>query len=469
VSGAAAWFFAPVLLTAFPLSAEDLSLTAGKSLVLDSRAAVERIAVANGEIAEAIAVSPRELLINGKSPGQTSLVVWQRGEQRVSYDLTVQPNSSRLNAVRRELSGELPGQPVTLAVDGDTVFLKGSVHDLASATRAATIAGALGRIVNLLRVDVPPAKQQILLKVRFANVDRSASRELGANLASLASGKTTGSATTGTFSPPKVKEDGSLTVSDALNIFLFRRDLNLAATIRALQSRNLLEMLAEPNVMAIDGRPASFVSGGEFPFPTLQGGGSGLGAVTIAFREFGVRIQFLPRMTPRGIIRLQVMPEVSSLDFANGLTFQGFHIPALATRRVQTEVELEAGQSFLIAGLLDNRLTETVARVPGLAQIPLLGKLFQSQSSARNRTELLVLVTPQLARPLAPGQTVPALDFPEPLAGRDRAPEQPGRTAAPSRRRSVPVEELLETPREQQPAPAPALQIVPVQTAAQGS
>ena len=151
-------------------------------------------------------------------------------------------------------------------------------------------------------------------------------------------------------------QEGKLTLSDALHILLLRKDLNLAAAIKALQAKSLLEILAEPNVLAINGKQASFVAGGEFPFPTLQGGGGGLGAVTIAFREFGIRLQFLPTVTPRGTIRLQVMPEVSSLDFAHGLTFQGFNIPALATRRIQTEIELETGQSFAIAGLLDNRL-----------------------------------------------------------------------------------------------------------------
>src|SRR5262249_24555115 len=155
---------------------------------------------------------------------------------------------------------------------------------------------------------------------------------------------------------------------------------------------------------AINGKPASFVSGGEFPYPTLQGGGAGLGAVTISFREFGIRLQFLPTVTPRGTIRLQVTPEVSSLDFAHGLTFQGFSIPALATRRIQTEIELESGQSFAIAGLLDNRLTENLSKIPGLAQIPLLGKLFQSRSTPRQNGELLVLVTPEVVRPIPQGQ-----------------------------------------------------------------
>ena len=168
----------------------------------------------------------------------------------------------------------------------------------------------------------------------------------------------------------------------------------MGATIKALEARRLLQILAEPNVLAINGKPASFLAGGEFPYPTLQGGGGGLGAVTIQFREFGVRINFTPVVTPRGTIRLQVTPEVSSLDFANGLVFQGFNIPALATRRVQTEIELEPGQSFVIGGLLDNRLTETLSKIPGLGH-PFVRKVVPITLLNRNNTELLVMVTPE--------------------------------------------------------------------------
>ncbi len=196
-------------------------------------------------------------------------------------------------------------------------------------------------------------------------------------------------------------------------MFLFRPDLNLGATIRALQRKALLEILAEPNVLAIDGKQASFLAGGEYPYPILQGGGAGLGTVTIQFREFGVRINFIPTITPRGTIRLEVAPEVSALDFANGLVFQGFTIPALTVRRVSTGVELAPGQSFAIGGLLDRRLTETIQKVPLLADVPLLGKLFRSRSLNRENSELLVIVTPELVRPIQAGQPLPHAGIPE--------------------------------------------------------
>src|SRR5574340_1227901 len=394
----------PLLVLALvPLAAQEpsthLEVTVGKSLVIDSPVNIQRVSVATPELAEAVAVNPRELLINGKGAGETTLIMWEQGGRRVVYDLAIRQSNAKVENVRAQLKKEFPGEDVTLALEGDAVFLRGIAKDLTAAERAANIASTLGKVVNLLNVTVPPVEAQILLKVRFANVDRAAARDLGVNILSTGALNTPGSISTQQFNPPRVAvEPGrtEFTVADALNIFLFRRDLDLGATIKALASKRLLEILAEPNVLAINCQQASFVSGGEFPFPTLQGGGAGLGAVTISFREFGVRINFLPNVTPRGTIRLKVQPEVSSLDFANGLVFQGFNIPALATRRVQTEVELEDHQSFVIAGLLDNRLTESMSKIPGLANIPLLGKVFQSRNLTKSNSELLVLITPEL-------------------------------------------------------------------------
>jgi pilus assembly protein CpaC len=451
-----------------------LDLVVGKAVVIDSPVEIRRVSLASSEVAEAVAVSPRELLINAKAPGKTSLILWENGGRRVVYEIAVQQGTERVEAVREQLRREAPAQDISLEVQGDVVFLRGTAADLTQAERAVAIATTLGKVVNLLHVNVPPVEAQILLKVRFANVDRTAARELGVNLFSTGALNTQGTLSTGQFSPPRVQvDDGSgFSMADALNVFLFRRDLDLGATIRALQTRRLLEILAEPNVLAINGKPASFVSGGEFPFPTLQGGGAGLGAVTIMFREFGVRINFLPNVTPRGTIRLEVMPEVSSLDFANGLTFQGFHIPALATRRVKTEVELESGQSFVIAGLLDNRTIESFSKVPGLGDIPLLGKLFQSQLISRNNTELLVLITPELVRPIPAAQPLPALEFPLPFMEGvpTEAPRTPGMNVTgpvpvTPARETIPMEQLTQKKKQEQPVPAtgaPAMEFVPV-------
>jgi pilus assembly protein CpaC len=457
------------------LTTRELAVTVGKSLIVDSPVPIQRVSVANGDLAEVVAISPREVLVNGKMPGETTFIIWQQGGNRLLYDLTVRQSTTRIELVRQELSRELAGQEVTVNFENDTAFLSGTVKDLTAADRAVAIASTLGKVVNLLHVTVPPVESQILLKVRFANVDRNATLDLGFNLFSLGATNTIGSVSTGQFGSGQVtfnNGQAKLSLTDALNVLLIRPDLNLVGTIKALQARNLLEILAEPNVLAINGKPASFVSGGEFPYPTLQGGGAGLGAVTISFREFGIRLQFLPTVTPRGTIRLQVMPEVSSLDFAHGLVFQGFNIPALATRRISTEVELESGQSFAIAGLLDNQMTENLSKIPGLANVPLLGKLFQSKSYTRQNSELLVLVTPEIVRPIPQGQPVPELNFPKPVKMEGTAktpPQTPGMSVTgpvpvKPETETVPVEQLMELKKAGQPAnpPMPAVQFVPV-------
>jgi pilus assembly protein CpaC len=455
----------------------ELSVTAGKSIVMDSPVNIERVSVANGDLAEAVAVSPREVVINGKLPGETSLIIWQQGGNRILFDLDVLASPIRLDFVRKELQEELKGQDVSLNVEGENVFLRGTVRDLVEADRAVRIASTLGKPVNLLNVAVPGAETQVLLKVRFANVDRAATSELGVNILSTGALNTAGRITTGQFGPPAVDQASAagttFRLSDVLNVFLFRPDLDLGVTIRALQNKRLLEILAEPNVLAIDGKQASFLAGGEFPYPTLQGGGSGVGQVTIQFREFGVKINFLPRITPRNTIRLQVTPEVSSLDYANGLVFQGYTIPGLNTRRIHTEIELEDRQSFVIGGLLDNRVTENLSKIPGLGDIPLLGKLFQSKSVLKNNTELLVLITPEVVRPIPAGQARP--DIRMPVEFMKDVPQEMPRTpgvevtgpapAAP--RRTIPVERLIESQKagavQQQSAPSQyPVQVVPV-------
>jgi pilus assembly protein CpaC len=455
-------------------AARDLFVTVGKSLVVESPVNIQRVSVGDAKVAEAVAVTPREVLVNGKALGETSLIIWQAGGNRLLFDLRVRPSAAPLEAVRAELGKELPGQEVGLTQEGTNVFLRGTVESLSAAERAAAIAGTLGKVVNLLRVKVPGVEDQILLKVRFADVDRVATQNLGINLFSTGAGNTPGSLTTQQFSPPTMSLAGTgvtVSLTDALNVFLFRRDLNLGATIAALQTRSLLQILAEPNLLTVNGKAASFLAGGEFPVPVVQSGVGGAGAVTIQWREFGIRINFLPVVTARGTIRLKVVPEVSSLDKANGLVISGFQVPAIATRRVQTEIELESGQSFAIAGLLDNRVIESWNRIPGLGDIPLLGKLFQSRQRSKTNSELLVVVTPELVRPIPAGQGVPRIEMGEPFL--EGAPMQAQRTPGmgvtgpvpvKAMKDTVPVEDLQQTPQQAAPATqAPTqFQLVPV-------
>ena len=469
----------PAAAQAIEQSSNELLVTAGKSVIVNSSLPIERISVGFGDIAEATAVSPLEVLVNGKAPGETTLIIWQRGGSKQFFDLTVRPSrfltTSRLDGVRREMSKELPDQNITLSFENDMVFMRGAVKDLTSADRAVAIASTLGKVVNLLYVDVPSPQAQILLKVRFASVDRNLSNQLGINIFSTGATNTIGSTSTGQFSPvlpsstlsttsPGTRHfTGSTTLSDALNLFFFRPDLNLGATIQALEVKGILEVLAEPNVLAESGKPASFLAGGEFPFPTVQGigAGTGTGAVTIQFKQFGIRLNFIPTLTPSGTIHLQVAPEVSALDFTNGLVVQGFNVPALTVRRVNTDVDLSEGQSFAIGGLLDNRVTDTFEKIPFIGDVPILGKFFQSRSRNKTNTELLVIVTPEIVRPIPAGQPVPGLNYPmpflQPNTGKDmRTPGQnvTGSVPVTPPSKSIPVEKLIESLQPEKPLAA---------------
>jgi pilus assembly protein CpaC len=374
-----------------------------------------------GDIAEATAVSPTEVMVNGKAPGNTSLIVWEQGGERQFFNVAVHPSRAAaedtLTALRRELRVAFPGQNITVASENNLVFLRGTVNDLASSDRAVQMATSAGKVVNLLYVNVPPPPPQILLKVRFASVDRNSSRQLGINIFSTGAANTIGTVTTGQFPPPIVSTPSTspvATISNALNIFLFRPDINLGATIEAMEQQGLAEVLAEPNIIAEDGKQASFLAGGEYPYPTVQGTAGGVGgAITISFKEYGIRLNFIPTITPRGTIRLQVAPEVSALDFANAVTISGFTEPAITVRRVQTEVELNEKQSFAIGGLLDNRETQTFTKIPFIGSVPILGKLFQSIQKNRTNTELIVIVTPEIVAPIDAGQPLPELNYPE--------------------------------------------------------
>ncbi len=397
--------------------AEPIDLVPGGSMVLDYPEDIGRVSTSNPEIVDAVGVSRRELLLQAKSQGTATIIVWAKSGERRFYRATVSPD---LEPVRKLLRETFPEESIEVHAARDSLSLTGRASSQAVSDRAAALVAPLAKsVVNHLTIAAGGADRQILLRVRFAELNRSASSALGVNVISTGALNTPARVTTGQFpapSPQKIfrgqdmsgvtgstpgQVEGATTnfsISDALNIFAFRPDLNLGAFIRALQNRGLLQILAEPNLVTTDGKEASFLAGGEFPVPIVQGG-SNVGAVTVQFREFGIRLTFLPAVTGRGTIKLHVKPEVSSLDFANGVTLSGFNIPGLAVRRMETHIELSEGQSFVIAGLIDDRLSENLARVPGLASIPILGALFKSRQESRSKTELVVMVTPEITSP----------------------------------------------------------------------
>jgi pilus assembly protein CpaC len=370
--------------------------------------------------------------------------------------------------VRQQIARDFPDEDVSITFDNDTSFVRGTVKDTFAAARIMAMVSSLGKSVNLLRVNIPAEEPQILLKVRFCDVDRSTSMNLGLNFASTAFNQTTG-ISTGQFGSSGITQtgqSGSFNLSDALNVLLFRKDINIGATIEALQAKNLLQVLAEPNVMATSGKPASFIDGGKIPVPVLE---SALtpGAVTIQYYPYGIQLNFLPEVTPRGTIHLKVTPEVSSPDYSNAVSVAGTTVPGFTTRRVDTEVELEAGQSFVIAGLLDSQTTETLNKIPGLASVPILGKLFQSRAKSKSNSELLVIVTPEFVRPIPAGQKPPEMNFPGTFMERNstvplRQPglDSTGPVPVHPPNASMPVEQLIQQ-LEKQKANAAPLQLSP--------
>jgi pilus assembly protein CpaC len=446
--------------------AGELSLFVGKTQIVGSYAPIESVSVGFGEVAEVQAVSPHEVMVNAKAPGSTSMIIWQQGGGKLLFDVNVRPNpfvaDSRVDNVRREIAQELPGQDIAVSSENDAIFLRGTARDLLSVQRAALIASTAGKVVNLMYVGPPPPEIQILLKVRFASVDRSNLVQLGQNLFSTGAGNTLGNIATGQYpsaalpsSPTGQSATSPFALSEILNIFLFRKDINLGTVITALQQKNLVQVLAEPNLLAQNGKEASFLAGGQVPYPVFQGTTSGGGSITIQFKEYGVRLDFIPTITPNGNIRLQVAPEVSALDYSNSVTISGFSVPALTVRRVETEVELQDGQSFAIGGLLDRSVTKTLSKIPFIGDVPILGKLFQSKSVTQNNTELIVIVTPQIIRPLPLGAPPMDLHYPLPFMSEPgNAVKTPGETLPaplPPQNQPIPVESLIDSMRPEKP------------------
>jgi len=438
-------------------SANELSVAVGKTVLVDTALPIARVAIGLGDVAEATAINRTEIMVNGKTPGETSLIIWDTHGGRQFFDVTVRASSTlsndHLDAVRRQLRVELPDQPLKVSSENDIVFLRGTVKNLNASNRAVQIASTAGKVVNLLSVELPTADPQILLKVRFAAVDRSKEKQLGINFFSSGFGNTLAQISTGQFSPPSVAP-GTTTpsVSNELNLFAFLPGLNVGATLQALENRGLVETLAEPNIMATNGKQASFLAGGEYPYPTVQGtSAGGAGAVTLSFKEYGVRLDFLPTLTPRGTIRLQVAPEVSALDYSNAIDIGGFNVPALTTRRMKTEVELSDGQSFVLGGLLDNRETETFEKIPFLGDIPILGKLFTSMQRTKTNTELIVIVTTELVAPIPVGAPRPDLKYPQGFLPTNsgipmNTPDaKNAENTLPPTPASIPVEKLIES------------------------
>ena len=400
-------------------AAQRVQLTTGRSTVLNVDFDVTRIAVTNPAVADATVVQPREILIDGKAPGTISLIIWGAG-QRAQYDLVVQ---APIPSLEQQLQALFPGEDIHVSMNDQAVILSGNVSNNATMLKAAEIAHATSEklnVINLLQLPGGSESQQVMLQVRFAEVNRRALQEAGISFFTSGIGfhNTWGRTSTQQFSAPGFDNlqsskdlttgdltsmSGELTFSDFLNLFFLSAKYDIGAVIRALKTTGQFQSLAEPNLIAYNGQQASFLAGGEFPVPVVQGS---TGTVTIVFKEFGIRLTFVPTIAG-DVIRLKVAPEVSALDFANGISLGGFRVPALTTRRAETDVELRDGQSFAIAGLLDNISQNDAAAIPLLSKLPVIGPLFKSSAKRAEQTELMVLITPRLVRPLDPDEVPP--------------------------------------------------------------
>ncbi len=405
--------------------AAPLRVMVGKSLLINTTERLKRVSVTDDAVADALVVTPTQILVHGRAAGEVSLLIWDELERSRSFDLRVDVDVSTAAEEERRV---FPEEQITVSPSRSAIVLSGHVSTEDVAKRAGMIAEAYSKnVVNVLTFG-PVGAQEVLLEVKFAEVDRSALTQLGINILSTGAANTIGTVTTGQyggFSQQRINDitgptgpfTSQETINDVLNLFVFRPDIHLGVVIKALQAKNLLQILAEPNLIAVNGKEASFLAGGEFPFPIVQPG-AGFTAVTISFKEFGVQLKFTPVIMPNGNIHLKVAPSVSALDFANALTISGFTVPALSTRKAETEFELRDGQSFVIAGLIDNRVTDLYNKIPGLGDIPILGNFFRSKSAQRTNSELMVLCT---ARRISPNTQPPPLPaIPKPYMDRDK-------------------------------------------------
>jgi pilus assembly protein CpaC len=403
--------------------AAPLRVMVGKSLLINTTERLKRVSVTDPSVADALVVTPTQVLVNGLAPGEVSLLIWDELERNRSFDLRVDVD---ISAASEEMHRLFPEERITVTPSRNAIVLSGHVTTEDVAKHAGALASAYSRnVVNVLTFG-PVGAEEVMLEVKFAEVDRSALSQLGINLFTTGAGHTIGSTTTGQFGGVTglgtITDNGSgtststtATVANALNLFFFNPEVHLGVVIQDLQTKNVLQILAEPNLIAVNGKEASFLAGGEFPFPVAQQNATGISTITIQFREFGVRLKFTPIIQPNGNIRLHVAPEVSTLDLANGVSIGGTIIPALSTRKAETEFELQDGQSFVIAGLMDNRVTNIESKIPGLGDIPILGNFFKSKSYSKSNAELMVLCTvhriaPSVEAPKGPTNPSPYLD-----------------------------------------------------------
>lgn len=376
---------------------ERMEIAVNKSHLIQLERAAERVSVVNPEIADVQIIDPNQILVNAKSVGETGMIIWTEGGEHRAIDLVVKWNIAPIQAAMLMM---LPDEAIEVVPMADGVALKGQIQDIESMDKAVEIATSFApKVINLLNV---PGQQQVMLKVKVAEVAKNFREELGFDFlvtnqdgfgGSILNNLIPSKRAYGTGFPD-VKE-----LTDAVSLFFGLPNDDVYGFIQAMKTKGLMHMLAEPNLISRSGETATFLAGGEYPIPVVQGGGLS-NSVTVEYKEYGVRLSFTPTIVSVGMIHLDISPEVSDLDFANGVNFGGYTIPALVTRRVHTVVKLRDGQTFALAGLMSRSRQDTNRKVPFLGDIPMFGNLFRGSQKSAKDTELLIMVTPQIVAPL---------------------------------------------------------------------
>ena len=400
-------------------ASQSLHVLVGRSIFIKTPTRLKRVYVSNPVVVDSFTSSPSQIVVTAKAPGVSSLILWDEAGQSKTFIVSADMDVASL---QREIHEALPDDNIRVEAQQDRISLSGTVLSDASSDAAAKLAGQYGKnVINSVIVRQPHIRQ-VKLKVQMIEIDRSKLDQFGFNF--FSAGKNTSATSTGQFSSVATTTSTSsgnttsplqLSVSSPLNFLFYNSSLNVGLTIQDLQNKQVLQILAEPTITTLSGQKASFLSGGEFPFPVVQGASGGLTSVTVQFRPYGVKLDFTPQVNADGTILLKVAPEVSALDYTNAVQIAGYTIPAISTRRAETQVELRDGQSFAISGLLDHRTTDILSKTPGIGDVPILGQLFRSKNINHSVVELLVVITPTVVDPLTDTTTLPLPKFPVPL------------------------------------------------------
>ncbi|MDI3255987.1 MAG: pilus assembly protein N-terminal domain-containing protein [Bacillota bacterium] len=406
-------------------SGDAFQLMVGQSLNLHQSASqYVSVFVDNPDVLTAHVVNPSLVVISGKGPGQAALVLVDKNGTSTSYSVRVDADVAPLQSA---VENEFPFDRIHVSSKEDSVVLTGYVLSKDELAAVEKLASGYGKkVLNSLRV-TPQHVREVRLSVKFVEIDRTKLQQAGVNLISLGKNVAmTGTGQSTTFAPPTISQGtATTTISSVGQMLVFNQGLNIGATLQDLEQKNVLQILAEPTINALSGHRASFLSGGEFPFPMVQPGSGGAGTtITVQFMPYGVQLNFEPTVLDDGTIRLHVEPEVSALDYTNEVQIDGYTIPAIDARKASTDIELRDGQSFMLSGLLDHRVTNEWSKIPGIADIPILGLLFKSKSVQLSTTDLVVVVTANLVDPLEmPGAAPEVPRPPSPYLDKDRFDE----------------------------------------------